>query len=158
MARSGTCVHDKAHFENLFATKAEGDVGIHLLMARAAGSARAAGAGRGRALAGLILAVAGDYAVYLYGASSTAERWRMSTYLLQWEAISLARELGAGTYDLFGVPSDTSPGHPMHGLLRYKTGFGGRLITRRGCWDYPLNTEVYDAVSGQELAAPGYHG
>jgi lipid II:glycine glycyltransferase (peptidoglycan interpeptide bridge formation enzyme) len=152
MARSGTSLHDMAHFRNLFATRPDGEVGIHLLMARAAGT------GRGRALAGLILAVAGDYAVYLYGASSTTERWRMPTYLLQWEAITVARELGARTYDLFGVPSDTSPGHPMHGLLRYKTGFGGRLITRRGCWDYPLNAEVYDAVSGQELAAPGYHG
>ncbi|NBC30557.1 MAG: peptidoglycan bridge formation glycyltransferase FemA/FemB family protein [Spirochaetes bacterium] len=154
MARSGTSLHDPAHFHGLLTTPPDGRVGIHLLMART-GAGEAA---PGHRLAGLILAVAGDYAVYLYGASGGRERWRMPTYLLQWKAMQLARNLGAKTYDLFGVPSDSSPGHPMHGLLRYKTGFGGHLITRRGCWDYPLNAEIYDAVSGQELAAPGYHG
>jgi len=161
MERSGTSLHDPTHFHSLLTAQADGEVDVHLLMARLGGVEgrdTAGSAACGRALAGLILAVAGDYAVYLYGASGGHERWRMPTYLLQWEAMQLAREAGAKTYDLFGIPSDSSPGHPMHGLLRYKTGFGGHLITRRGCWDYPLNADIYDAVSGQELAAPGYHG
>ncbi len=148
MERAGTTVHDRGHFERLLSVPDDGEVGIHLLTARY----------EGRALAGLVLAVAGDYALYLYGASGDRERRRMPTYLLQWEAMRYARELGAHTYDLFGVPSDTSPGNPMHGLLRFKVGFGGHVVTRRGCWDYPFDPAEYEAVSGQELGAPGYHG
>jgi lipid II:glycine glycyltransferase (peptidoglycan interpeptide bridge formation enzyme) len=147
MERAGTHLHDPEHFESILRTPDDRETGVHLLTARV----------EGRAVAGLILAVSGDYAVYLYGASGDEERRRMPTYLLQWEAMTLARARGARVYDMFGIPSDPSPAHPMHGLLRFKTGFGGSIVTRRGCWDYPLEPVAYEQLVGQESAAPGYH-
>mgnify|MGYP006299610841 FL=1 len=94
MARSNTTLHDYRHFAGLFCLPNDREVGLHLLMARH----------QGEAIAGIILAIAGDYAVYLYGASGNAGRRHMPTYLLQWEGMTLARRLGADRYDLFGVP------------------------------------------------------
>jgi hypothetical protein len=31
-----------------------------------------------------------------------------------------------------------NPAHPLYGLYRFKTGFGGTLFHRMGCWDYWL--------------------
>jgi len=91
---------------------------------------------RGELLAGIIVALHGEEAVYLYGASSDARRNLMPSYALQWEAIRLARRRGCCTYDLFGIPPSEDPAHPMHGLYRFKTGFGGRILNRLGCYDY----------------------
>jgi lipid II:glycine glycyltransferase (peptidoglycan interpeptide bridge formation enzyme) len=80
----------------------------------------------------------------------------MATYALQWHAMQLARAEGCGTYDLFGIPPSGDASHPLHGLYRFKTGFGGRVLHRRGCWDYPLQPE-YRGCRGAELGAPGFH-
>jgi lipid II:glycine glycyltransferase (peptidoglycan interpeptide bridge formation enzyme) len=61
----------------------------------------------------------------------------MGTYALQWQAIRDAKASGCTVYDLFGIPPDASPGHPMAGLYLFKTGFGGRIVHRPGSWDYP---------------------
>ncbi len=58
----------------------------------------------GEAVAGLILFVLGHTAWYMYGASAERHRERMPNYLLQWEAIRLARSLGCTLYDLWGAP------------------------------------------------------
>jgi lipid II:glycine glycyltransferase (peptidoglycan interpeptide bridge formation enzyme) len=150
MRRKGLTVHGYAYFEALFnAAETETDDGaeLKLLLAR-----------RGsEILAGMVLAVYGDYAVYLYGASSARDRSLMPAYRLQWQAIRVAGTEGCRAYDMFGIPSDESPSHPMHGLLRFKTGFGGSKLTRRGCWDYPYSDEVYSELKGRELADAGYY-
>jgi lipid II:glycine glycyltransferase (peptidoglycan interpeptide bridge formation enzyme) len=151
MKRKGLTVHDYRHFEALFsaADSSEDDRGeLKLLLARR----------RHELLAGMVLAIYGDYAVYLYGASSKRRRSLMPAYRLQWRAIEIAADEGCRTYDMFGIPSDESPSHPMHGLLRFKTGFGGHRLTRRGCWDYPFEDEVYREVKGREIADAGYYG
>lgn len=112
---------------------------------------------RGTPLAGMILAMCGGVATYLYGASRTTGRSLMPTYALQWAAMRLARSAGCRSYDLFGVAPSASPDHPMYGLLRFKSGFGGDAQQRRGCWDYPLDHERYREMREQELVAPGYH-
>jgi lipid II:glycine glycyltransferase (peptidoglycan interpeptide bridge formation enzyme) len=50
---------------------------------------------------------------------------------------------GCGEYALFGIPPNEDPSHPMAGLYRFKTGFGGRIIHRPGSWDYPCNVPLY---------------
>jgi lipid II:glycine glycyltransferase (peptidoglycan interpeptide bridge formation enzyme) len=45
----------------------------------------------------------------------------------------------------------------MHGLLRFKLGFGGEHVVRRGCWDFPLLKDEYPRYAGFELTDPGYH-
>jgi lipid II:glycine glycyltransferase (peptidoglycan interpeptide bridge formation enzyme) len=45
----------------------------------------------------------------------------------------------------------------MYGLYRFKTGFGGELYHRMGCWDYPLNKEQYKLFMMTERNSQGYH-
>jgi lipid II:glycine glycyltransferase (peptidoglycan interpeptide bridge formation enzyme) len=160
MRRHGKRVHEYRNFERLIGAAEEvpaagafpGDPprthNIRLILAERAGEA----------LAGMVLAVSDDYAIYLYGASSGRDRRTMPTYLLQWEAMRAARRLGARRYDLFGIPADRSEGHPMHGLLRFKEGFGGERVVRRGCWDFPYDRGRYYALVGREAADRVYHG
>jgi lipid II:glycine glycyltransferase (peptidoglycan interpeptide bridge formation enzyme) len=159
MARHGKTVHRYEHFERFFEAAYQTRVAavlpgepprrhnIRLMLAEQ----------DGQPLAGLVLAVSGSYAIYLYGASTAVRRNAMPTYLLQWKTMQTARHLGARRYDLFGVPPDRRPGHPMHGLLRFKEGFGGSHITRRGCWDYPFDDQRYQVFAGREAADSGYH-
>ena len=64
-------------------------------------------------------------------------------YLLQWQAIRDAREVGCGSYDVYGIPPANDPHHPMYGLYRFKTGFGGTLIHRCGVYDAPVKPGLY---------------
>ena len=105
-------------------------------------------------VAGIILAVSGSRATYLYGASSacSGDKSFMASYALQWEAICQARKSGCHDYDLFGISPAPDPNHPMYGLYRFKTGFGGRIQHRQGCWDYPLEEARYDVYRASEMA------
>jgi len=94
-------------------------------------------------LASIFVLFRGKEAVYLYGASSNNKRNLMAPYALQWTAMQDAKEAGCQYYDLFGIPPDEDPNHPMAGLYRFKTGFGGRIIHRAGSWDYAYNPFVY---------------
>ena len=89
------------------------------------------------ALAAIVVLCRGTQAVYLYGASANHKRNLMAPYALQWRAMLDAKDSGCAVYDLFGIPPDDNPNHPMAGLYLFKTGFGGRIIHRPGSWDYP---------------------
>lgn len=90
----------------------------------------------GTLLAGNIVLLHGRTATYLYGASSNEHRNLMAPYALQWVAMTDARDRGAAEYDLFGIPPTDDPEHPMHGLYRFKNGFGGDRVHRHGAWDF----------------------
>ena len=112
---------------------------------------------KGEFLAAMFLVLSSKRGTYLYGASSSGNRQLMGTYLVQWEAINLARQFGCTEYDMFGCAPNGNRAHPMHGLYRYKRGFGGRLYHRMGCWDYPLIPEAYLVFKAMEGTQPGYH-
>jgi lipid II:glycine glycyltransferase (peptidoglycan interpeptide bridge formation enzyme) len=97
----------------------------------------------GRALAAIVTLLYGGQAVYLYGASSDEKRNLMPAYALQWAAMRAAKAAGCLCYDLFGIPPTADPGHPMAGLYRFKTGFGGLIAHRAGSWDYALAPALY---------------
>ncbi|MBU0934855.1 MAG: peptidoglycan bridge formation glycyltransferase FemA/FemB family protein [Spirochaetes bacterium] len=97
----------------------------------------------GEALASIVTIFHDNQAVYLYGASSDTKRNLMPAYLLQWEAIKAAKAAGCTSYDMYGIPPSDDPGHPMAGLYRFKTGFGGQLRHYAGCWDWPLLPAPY---------------
>ncbi len=87
-------------------------------------------------LAGIVVSRWRGRATYLYGASSSVKRNLMANHLLQWRAMVDARAGGCTDYDLFGIPpAAEDETHPMHGLYRFKTGFGGTIIHRPGCFD-----------------------
>ena len=91
----------------------------------------------GQPLAGLMLFTLGRRAWYFYGGSADAERNRMPTYLLQWEAMRWAKARGCEEYDLWGVPDEDEAAleanfetrsDGLWGVYRFKRGFGGKLI------------------------------
>ncbi len=110
----------------------------------------------GDLLAAVIVSMYGDRATYMYGASSNQKRNMMASYAVQWAAIQMAREEGCTSYDLFGIPPADDPDHPMHGLYRFKTGFGGHILHRAGAWDLPLNRPVYALYRRVEHARSYY--
>lgn len=144
--RNGFVLHGIDQFAAVLA-ESGGAARAHLLLASR----------DGEILAGMILAVAGPRATYLYGASSDRGRDAMPSYALQWAAMRLARAAGAVEYDLFGCAPRPDPEHPLHGLWRFKTGFGGRLVHRQGCWDYPFDPEAYDLWRARETVSAGFH-
>ncbi|HYX08402.1 MAG TPA: peptidoglycan bridge formation glycyltransferase FemA/FemB family protein [Bacteroidales bacterium] len=138
------------YFKSILETSAEktdSPAFPHLLLAVA----------EGKPLAGMIMVVNGKRATYLYGASSSANRNLMGTYALQWNAIKKAKALGCNEYDLFGVSPTPDPSHPMYGLYRFKSGFGGDFFSRQGCWDYPYDEKKYEIYRSIELNSTGYH-
>jgi lipid II:glycine glycyltransferase (peptidoglycan interpeptide bridge formation enzyme) len=81
----------------------------------------------------------------------------MATYALQWKAMNIAKDIGCTEYDMFGVAPAPDPGHPLNGLYRFKSGFGGKLFHSLGCWDYPYIPEKYNVYRSMELTQKGYH-
>jgi peptidoglycan pentaglycine glycine transferase (the first glycine) len=94
-------------------------------------------------VAGLILFHFAGKAWYFYGMSSDLHREKMPNYLLQWEAIRLAKELGCEIYDLWGAPNELNEDDPMWGVFKFKQGLGGKLVKTSGAWDFPVNIFWY---------------
>lgn len=108
-------------------------------------------------LAAMFLVMTGNRGSYLYGASSSENRNFMATYALQWEAIRISKANGCTEYDMFGVSPSPDPNHPLYGLYKFKSGFGGDIFHSLGCWDYPLDDEKYALFRAMELNSRGYH-
>ncbi|MDR1374457.1 MAG: peptidoglycan bridge formation glycyltransferase FemA/FemB family protein [Treponema sp.] len=144
--RDGIAIHSAEYYAALFAHSREwegrdGSAGIRLYIAEY----------EGEALAAIITLFRGGEAVYLYGASSDQRRNLMAPYALQWKAIRDARDAGCLSYDLYGIPPGGDPSHPMAGLYRFKTGFGGSVIHRPGSWDLaykPLTAALFRTAEG----------
>jgi len=136
--RDKISIHSKSYYKKIFELSLDGDnskENPEIVLFRADYN--------GQLLAGIIVAVLGNKATYLYGASSNKHRNLMPAYALQWEAIKYAKERACTEYDLFGIPPEDNPDHPMSGLYKFKTGFGGDILHRPGCWDLPLKPMVY---------------
>ena len=112
---------------------------------------------KGRTVAGILVALYKKRAYYLFGASDYTYRNLMAPYAVQWRAMMKAKECGCTSYDLYGISPFSSPGHPLYGLYRFKTGFGGEVHHFRGCWDYPFDNELYEGFSISAGLHDGYH-
>jgi lipid II:glycine glycyltransferase (peptidoglycan interpeptide bridge formation enzyme) len=95
-------------------------------------------------------------ATYLYGASASVKRNLMAPYLLQWQAIVDAKYAGCIEYDFYGIPPTDDETHSMHGLYRFKTGFGGRIVHRPGSIDAPLSP-LYSFYRAAETVRSFYY-
>jgi lipid II:glycine glycyltransferase (peptidoglycan interpeptide bridge formation enzyme) len=140
--RDGIAVHSLAYYETLFALSRE-YAAVDGQKAGTQPDVRLYIAGEGGDdLAALIMLIRREQAVYLYGASSDRKRNLMAPYGLQWKAMEEAQAAGCREYDLFGIPPRDDPAHPLAGLYRFKTSFGGAVIHRCGSWDYPYRPVV----------------
>ncbi len=98
----------------------------------------------GQMVAAVMIFVTGDTARYVYGMSGPDHREKMPNYLLQWEAIKLAKEKGCSTYDLWGAPDEFVESDRMWGVYQFKRGLGGSVVITPGAWDLPLNKAGYN--------------
>jgi peptidoglycan pentaglycine glycine transferase (the first glycine) len=108
----------------------------------------------GEPLAGLVLFVYENRSWYFYGMSVEKHRNLMPTYLLQWEAIKISKQLGCTLYDLWGAPDEITSEDSMFGVFRFKQGLGSSLIQGIGAWDYtakPFYYRIYSIVLPQFL-------
>jgi len=153
-SRDKIALHPESYYRRLFEiaaeAKARGDPDspdLRLWMARK----------DGKDLAAIVTLFRGSEAVYLYGASSDERRELMPAYALQWSAMRAAKSAGCLYYDLFGVPPSDDPDHPMAGLYRFKSGFGGMMARRPGSWDYALRPLAYGLFRLAETARRWWH-
>lgn len=158
--RDGFYIRPYAYYENVYATLGEK---VRLLLAHH----------DGQLLAAALVTVFGPEAIYLYGASSSEKRNLMPAYLLQWEAMKLAKVLGCARYDLWGIPAQVDPatgapvldaslaelgttGNGLWGVYRFKAGFGGQIVTFDGAWDYVYSGWRYRLWTRLMPAVRGY--
>lgn len=137
--RDGITIHSKQYYRDLLKTALEypqyGTITLYIARHEQ------------DAIAAIVVVQYKTEAIYLYGASSGNKRNLMPAYALQWQAMCDAKRAGCLTYDLYGIPPSDDPSHPMHGLYRFKTGFGGEIIHRVGSLDIPLHRFRYGLFS-----------
>jgi lipid II:glycine glycyltransferase (peptidoglycan interpeptide bridge formation enzyme) len=135
--------HGREYYQ-MMAEELEKDGMIHLLVATHEGDD----------LAAMLLITHGDTGIYLHGASSDTKKNLMAPYLMHWQAMLLAREIGCTTYDLWGTDAvyDTGAesweprvGAASAGVTRMKLGFGGNIVDYPGTFDLILNPFWYNA-------------
>jgi peptidoglycan pentaglycine glycine transferase (the first glycine) len=97
----------------------------------------------GQGTAGLMLFSFGKKAWYLYGMSTGLHREMMPNYLLQWEAMRIAKSKGCQVYDLWGAPDVFDETDSMYGVFRFKEGLGATVLRTCGAWDYVVNPVGY---------------
>jgi lipid II:glycine glycyltransferase (peptidoglycan interpeptide bridge formation enzyme) len=107
-------------------------------------------------LASGMLVVEGDRSFYLFAGSrreEVGEAKHYASYLLQWEMMRRARELGSRTHDLWGIaPDGAGPEHAWHGVGLFKKGFGGRVARWAGTWDVVVDPTLYRLRSAMAMA------
>jgi lipid II:glycine glycyltransferase (peptidoglycan interpeptide bridge formation enzyme) len=91
----------------------------------------------GQTVAGAIVVAFGRSAYYLYGASG-GDRSVKPAELVQYRAMLWAKSTGATRYDMWGIPAHPTEDNPLHGVYRFKSGFGGREEVYVGGMDLPL--------------------
>jgi peptidoglycan pentaglycine glycine transferase (the first glycine) len=94
---------------------------------------------QGKVIAGNIISFYGDTVTYIHGASSNEYRNIMAPYLLQWQAIKLAKKQGYLYYDFYGIDEKKWPG-----VTRFKKGFGGEEVRYLGTYDLVFNEIWYN--------------
>jgi lipid II:glycine glycyltransferase (peptidoglycan interpeptide bridge formation enzyme) len=93
----------------------------------------------------LLLVTYGDRATYLYGGITNWKRNLMGGYLLQWEAMKLAKNAGCSIYDFYGFDPFRSPEHQYARFSQFKSQFGGKVVRFIGAQDYFFLDNVADA-------------
>jgi lipid II:glycine glycyltransferase (peptidoglycan interpeptide bridge formation enzyme) len=94
-------------------------------------------------VAAIFLFMFAGRAYYVYGMSRNLHREKMPTYLLQWEAMKLAKAGRCAMYDLWGAPEIFDESDSMWGVYRFKEGLGGEVLRTLGAYDFVPNKLWY---------------
>jgi lipid II:glycine glycyltransferase (peptidoglycan interpeptide bridge formation enzyme) len=101
-------------------------------------------------ICGAITLAMGRQACYVYGASSNRRRNTMPNHLLQWEMMQWAKARGCSVYDMRGVAREAPGEHDeggLHGLNRFKRGFGAAYLEYVGEYDLVYSPLWYAAYN-----------
>jgi peptidoglycan pentaglycine glycine transferase (the first glycine) len=88
---------------------------------------------RGKLLAVMLVVYWGDRAIYLYGGRSAEHPEVMAAYGLHWSAMQRAKAKNCQLYDFYGFTRN--PSHGYANFSRFKSQFGGFLVTTTGALD-----------------------
>ena len=105
---------------------------------------------QGKDAASAIVARDGTEAWYLFAASASGLREAAGPSAILFRALLDAEKAGCLRMDLLGVGPPGDRSHPLAGLTLFKSGFGGRRVTRAGAWDYVLCPHEYARHSLRE--------
>jgi lipid II:glycine glycyltransferase (peptidoglycan interpeptide bridge formation enzyme) len=100
---------------------------------------------QGTRLATALVVYGGRTATYYYGGSRAVHRNVMAPYLLHFEIMRKAKDLGYRSYDLFGIAPQGAPNDGWADISVFKRKFGGREIRLVPTLEY-----VYDPVAYRE--------
>ncbi len=114
-------------------------------------------------IAGVYIFSFGRKIWYMYGASSSEYRNLMPNQAIHWEVIKWAKEKGYRTYDLWGIPVNPHPMHPLFGVYRFKKGFSGEFkkfvgmhdLILQPFWYHLMNKGIKTYVSIRSLIKKG---
>lgn len=106
----------------------------------------------GRPAAGAIFALGSSASWYLFAASSSALRSAAGPTAILADVLCRYAEMGVKRMDLMGVGPKGEEGHPLAGLSRFKSGFGGLRLTKAGAWDYVIQPAAYARCAQAALA------
>lgn len=109
-------------------------------------------------ICGAIAFALGRQAWYVYGASANRHRETMPNHLLQWEMMRWAKARGCTVYDMRGVAreADGSGDSRLHGLNRFKRGFGAQYVEYVGEFDLVYSPFWYRLLNVVEPAVRGW--
>lgn len=106
---------------------------------------------QGKPLAGMFLTFYSDTATYLHGGSSNSNKDAMAPYLLHWEAMRLAKDLGYKFYDFGGISYESELAHAWAGISRFKKGFDGFEVRNPGAYDLIFSPVWYNVYKQARL-------
>ncbi|MEK7625517.1 MAG: peptidoglycan bridge formation glycyltransferase FemA/FemB family protein [Patescibacteria group bacterium] len=145
--RDGFRLHDKKHYEVIFQSSL---------------SRQLTAFQHDKPVATMIYVSFGNTATYLFGASDYEHRALMAPYLLQSEAIKMAKREGNKFYDFFGIAPRLAVSatekrseyrydekHQYAGVTRFKLGFGGETVEQPGTFDLiisPFRYRMYELL------------
>jgi len=105
---------------------------------------------QGLRIATALVVYFGPRATYFFGGSRDIHRHVMAPYLLHFEVMRKAKELGHEWYDLWGIAPANVPDHPWQNISVFKSKLGGMEVHLVPTLDYVYDAAAYDAyVAGQ---------
>ncbi len=94
-------------------------------------------------LCGGIFSYTKNQGLYYYGASSNIKRNLMAPYLLQWEAIKIAKEKNCLFYDFLGIADPDNSKDQLLSVTDFKLKFGGDVVRFQDPYHIIHNVKKY---------------
>lgn len=138
--RDGFRLHDKEYYQKMLQSKSpeRSVVGVRVMSDELKIKLYFAEY-NGKVITANIIDFFGDMVTYVHGSSSNQDRSVMAPYLLQWEIIKQAKNLGYKHYDFYGIDENKWPG-----VTRFKKGFGGAEVNYPGTFDVVFDSTLYN--------------